>query len=268
MDKLVLVKGAGDLATGVAHKLHRCGFQVVMTEIPQPTVIRRTVSFAEAVYEGVQVVEGVTARLAEDEVDARTVLLRREIPVLIDPIAESARRLKPDVVIDAIMAKENTGTSINDASLVIALGPGFTAGEDVHAVVETQRGHDLGRVIITDCAESNTGVPGNIGGFDLERLVRSSADGIFEPLVDIGSHVEQGQAVGYVGSVPVQVAIAGVLRGLLRGGLRVSEGQKIGDVDPRDKVEYCYSISDKARTIAGGVLEAVLWLSSNRSGTF
>lgn len=266
MDMLVLVKGAGDLATGAAHKLHRCGFKVVMTEIPQPTVIRRTVSFAEAVYEGVQVVDGATARLVKSEVDAKAVLENSEIPVLIDPTAERSLRLKPDVVVDAVIAKQNTGTRIDDAPLVIALGPGFKAGQDAHAVVETQRGHDLGKVILDGCALPNTSVPGMIGGYARERLVRAPADGVFEPTAEIGSHVTQGQIVGYVGCNPVKVEIPGVLRGLLRDGLRVSKGMKIGDVDPRDHVEHCYSISDKARCIAGGVLEAVLWLGK-KNGT-
>ncbi len=179
MAVLVLVKGAGDLATGVAHRLYRSGFRVLMTELAQPTVVRRTVSFAEAIYEGRQEVEGVVCRLASGLEEARAVLERGEIPALIDPAAEIALQLRPQVVVDAIMAKRNCGTRITDAPVVIGLGPGFTAGSDVHAVVETNRGHDLGRVILQGAAEPDTGIPAPISGFAAERLVRSPADGVF-----------------------------------------------------------------------------------------
>jgi len=260
LSDLVLVKGAGDLATGVAHRLHRCGFQVVMTEIEQPTVIRRTVSFAEAVYVGFNTVEGVTAQFVGDALDAADVLKQGEIPVMADPEAKIALQLKPGVMVDAIMAKKNTGTRITDAPLVIGLGPGFTAGIDVHAVIETKRGHNLGRVILEGCAEPNTGIPGYIDGYTSERLIKAPADGIFVPRFDIGSLVKAGEAVGFVDDHPVEAAITGVLRGLIRGGIRVTRGQKIGDIDPRGRVEHCFTISDKARAVAGGVLEAILML--------
>ena len=260
MRNLVLVRGAGDLATGVAHRLYRSGFPVVMTEIARPTVIRRPVAFAEAVYDGRQEVEGITARLAAGLSDVMEILEEGEIPLLIDPRAETALRLKPATVVDAIMAKHNLGTRITDAPLVIGLGPGFTAGEDVHAVVETNRGHDLGRIILMGGAEPDTGTPGLIAGYGRERLVRAPADGVFEAVAVIGSQVEAGEALGEVDGCPVTAPIAGALRGLIRGGITVTRGQKMGDVDPRRRVEYCYTISDKARAIAGGVLEAVLML--------
>jgi len=260
MGILVLVKGAGDIATGVAHRLFRSGLLVIMTEIPHPTVVRRSVSFAEAVYEGVHEVEGVSSRLVRDASEARSVLDQGEIPVMVDPEAGYARQLRPDVVVDAIMAKKNTGTRISDAPLVIGLGPGFTAGVDVHAVIETNRGHNLGEVILEGCAEPDTGIPGEIGGFSEERLVRAPADGVFVPLWDIGSLVTTGEILGHVGTQPVRAGLTGMVRGLIRGGVSVTRGLKIGDIDPRGRVEYCHTISDKARAVAGGVLEAVLWL--------
>jgi xanthine dehydrogenase accessory factor len=258
MAVLVLVKGAGDLATGVAHRLYRSGFRVLMTELAQPTVVRRTVSFAEAIYDGRQEVEGVVCRLASGLEEAGAVLERGEIPALIDPAAEIALQLRPQVVVDAIMAKRNCGTRITDAPVVIGLGPGFTAGSDVHAVVETNRGHDLGRVILQGAAEPNTGIPALTSGFAAERLVRSPADGVFACSLEIDARVQVGDVVGFVDGCPVPAPIAGVLRGLIRGGVRLCRGQKMGDVDPRGRVEYCYTISDKARAVGGGVLEAVL----------
>jgi xanthine dehydrogenase accessory factor len=261
---LVLVKGAGDLATGAAHRLFRCGFAVVMTEIAQPTVVRRSVSFAEAVYEGVHEVEGVTSRLARDVAEAKTLLEQEEIPVLIDPGGECASQFGAGAMVDAVMAKKNTGTGITDAPLVIGLGPGFTAGIDVHAVVETKRGHNLGRVLLEGGAEPNTGIPGEIGGFSKERLLRAPAAGVFLPCCDIGAAVTAGDIVGYVDEHPVAAGISGLVRGMLKSGLRVSEGFKLGDIDPRGRIENCHTISDKARAIAGGVLEAILRLGTER----
>ncbi len=254
----VLVKGAGDLATGVAHRLYRSGFRLVMTELAQPTVVRRSVSFAEAVYRDVQEVEGVICRLASGLDEAEMLLARDEIPLLIDPEAEIALQLRPQVVVEAIMAKRNCGTRITDAQVVIGIGPGFTAGRDVHAVVETKRGHDLGRVIRQGAAEPDTGIPGPISGFTEERLIRSPADGVFVPGLEIGARVQAGDVVGIVSGCPVRVQISGVLRGLIRGGVLLRRGQKMGDVDPRGQAEYCYTISDKARAVGGGVLEAIL----------
>jgi len=260
--QLVLIKGAGDLASGVAHRLYRCGFIPVMTELPRPLVVRRTVAFAEAVYEGKVVVEGVTAVLANNLGDVQRLCGQDVIPVLVDPAGESAQSLKPAVMIDAILAKRNTGTRISDAPVVIALGPGFYAGKDAHAVIETKRGHYLGRVILEGPAIPNTGEPGPVNGYTHERLLKSPADGFFKACRKIGDKVYAGEKVGNVGEQPVRAGINGILRGLIKDGLMVAKGLKIGDIDPRGIPDYCYTISDKARAVAGGVLEAILRLTS------
>ncbi len=259
-DILVVVKGGGDLATGVAHRLHRAGMKVIITELAQPTVIRRAVAFASAVFAREVTVEGVMARLVEDGVQALALLPERIVPVLIDPQASVVQAIKPTVVVDAIMAKRNTGTRLTDAPVVIALGPGFTAGLDAHAVIETQRGHNLGRVILKGQAASDTGIPGPVMGYTSERVVRAPGTGVFQGVKAIGDPVEAGEVVAHVGDRPVLAPISGVLRGLLADGLTVREGMKVGDVDPRGVREYCFTISDKARAIGGGVLEAILYL--------
>ncbi len=253
---LVVVKGGGDLGSGVAWRLHRCGFRVVILEQPQPTVIRRAVAFASAVFEGEVTVEGVRGRRAAlGEVEG--LLAQGMVPVLVDPEARSLGVLQPAVLVDAIVAKRNTGTQITDAPLVIALGPGFCAGRDCHAVVETARGHFLGRVYWQGEALPNTGIPGEIAGVGEERVLRAPADGRFEALAEIGDRVEAGQVVARVQGEPVVTRIHGVLRGLLHPGLQVRAGQKVGDVDPRGERRFCFTISDKALSIAGGVLEAI-----------
>lgn len=254
----VLIKGAGDLGTGVAARLWRCGFEVVMTEIPQPTVIRRTVSFAEAVYAGETVVEGIRARRVDAAAGVSECLRRGVIPVLVDPEGTLARGLGADVLVDATLSKRNVGTRITDAPVVIALGPGFRAGVDAHAVVETNRGHNLGRVLLEGEAEPDTGVPGVIAGAGAERVLRAPRGGRFQATRGIGDRVEAGEAVGHVEGAPVVAAVGGVLRGLLQSGLQVDEGLKLGDVDPRAIPEHCSTISDKALAVAGGVLEAIL----------
>ncbi len=256
----VLIRGAGDLATGTALRLHRAGFQVIMTDLPKPTAIRRTVCFSEAVVNGTAVVEGVTARLARTE-EAEEILRRGEIPVLTDPECECRTVFKPQVLVDAILAKKNLGTTITDAPVVIALGPGFTAGVDCHAVVETMRGHYLGRVILSGAAQANTAVPGLIGGYAGERVLRAPADGVFRGCLEIGSQVEAGAVAGYVGDVPMVCTIGGILRGLLADGTQVTKGMKAGDVDPRCCRDHCFCASDKALAIGGGVLEAILQLT-------
>ncbi len=258
--ELVIIKGAGDLATGVAHRLARSRYGVLMLEIAQPTVIRRTVSFAEAVYLGECQVEGMTAKLAESAWAAAAIIEAGKIAVLVDPEWKSLKTLNPRAVVDAIIAKRNLGTKLSDAPVVIGVGPGFTAGMDVHAVVETERGHDLGRVILSGTASPDTGIPGEIGGYGVERLIRSPAGGIFQGIRQIGDVVKAGETVATVDRTPVKAAIDGVLRGLLRSGLRVNPGFKVGDVDPRCTREHCFTISDKARSVAGGVLEALLHL--------
>lgn len=255
---LALIRGAGDIASGIALRLYRVGFRVVLTEIARPTTIRRTVAFSDAVFHGSHVVEGITARLAENPPQALQMAAEGVIPVLIDPDCRCRSFLNPDAVVDAILAKRNLGTAITDAPIVVGVGPGFTAGTDCHAVVETMRGHTLGRVYYEGCALPNTAQPGLIGGFAGERVLRSPADGIFRGLHQIGDTVEAGEAVGTVGGVAMTATISGVLRGLLADGVPVKKGMKSGDVDPRGQVEYCSLVSDKALSVAGGVLEAIL----------
>jgi xanthine dehydrogenase accessory factor len=257
-DTLVLIRGAGDLASGVAARLYRSRFPVVMTELPQPLVVRRTVSFAEAVYEGEVRVEEILARRVEDVGMARQALAEGTIPVLVDPEANSRSELAPAVLVDAIMAKHNTGTKIDDAPLVIALGPGFTAGEDCHVVIETNRGHGLGRAIYSGAAEPDTGQPGSVGGKTRERILRAPIAGVVQARAAIGDRVTEGQIVAEVGEHPVRAATSGVLRGMIRSGTHISRSVKIGDVDPRAEPVHCTLISDKALAIAGGVLEAIL----------
>ncbi|MBQ9421795.1 MAG: molybdenum hydroxylase [Lachnospiraceae bacterium] len=308
---LILIRGAGDIASGIALRLYRAGMDVVMTEIPHPTSIRRTVCFSEALRKGEEIlVEDVAAvpvkaRLESAEGQSypgkdmsasafideiRGILAQRKIAVVEDPDAKTRRLLHPDAIVDAILAKRNLGTKMTDAPVVVAVGPGFTAGMDCHAVVETKRGHTLGRVIYEGSPIPNTGIPGNIGGYTVERVLRAPADGIFRTIHEIGDHVEAGEAAAYVETalsrqgasdrdpsgisaveaeaipeagerLPVICEISGVLRGLLPDGTRVTKDMKSGDVDPRDVMENCYTASDKALAVGGGVLEAVLRLS-------
>lgn len=257
-DTRVLIKGAGDLASGVAARLHRCGFPVIMTELPRPLMVRRTVSFGEAVYEGQVSVEGVTARLVPGVEAAVAALQEGVVPVLVDPDAGSRHRLAPAVLVDAVMAKRNTGTRITDAPLVIALGPGFVAGVDCHAGVETQRGHRLGRVIWQGSTQRDTGLPGVIAGKGAERVLRAPCDGTLVAFAAIGDRLAPGQLVAAVGGQEVRARIEGVLRGLIRPGMHVAAGIKIGDIDPRAEPAHCFTISDKSLAVAGGVLEAIL----------
>ncbi len=257
---LVLVRGGGDLGTGTAHRLYRAGLKVVVTELQHPRVIRRLVAFASAVYEGRIKVEGVEARLATNSTEIESLLSQHTVPVIVDPKGEAIPTLKPDVVVDARMAKRNLGTALADAPVVIGLGPGFTAGEDVHAVIETMRGHNLGRVILQGNAELHTHVPGLVHGYGRDRVLWAPCAGRFQGRARIGERIEAGQIVAEVAEQRVRASIAGVLRGLLYDGLLVREGQKVGDVDPRGVAEYCFTISDKARAIGGGVLEAILYL--------
>ncbi len=259
-DELVVMKGAGDLASGVAYRLHQAGFRLIMTEIAQPTVVRRSVSFAQAVFDGATLVEGVCARLVATPDAALTVARARDIAVLIDPYAHVVAQLRPAVLIDAIIAKRNTGTRIDDAPVVIGLGPGFRAGVDAHAVVETNRGHRLGRVLLAGEAEPDTGVPAPVGGHGAERVLRAPADGIFIGVAAIGDRVAAGEVLGFVSSEPVRSPFDGCLRGLIQTGVGVQRGMKLGDVDPRATREHCFTISDKALAIGGGVLEAMLYL--------
>lgn len=261
---LVLIKGAGDLASGIAVRLYNCGFKIVMTEISSPMSIRRKVCFSQAIYDGEVKVEGIVAKKVNTIQDIKLCHTNNEIPVMVDPECDIKNQLCPDVLVDAILAKKNLGTSISDAGIVIGVGPGFTARSDFsgdcHAVVETMRGHDLGRVIYKGAAIPNTNIPGLIGGFAGERVLRAPIDGIFKPIREIGDIVSEGEIVAYVNSEPVKTTISGVLRGILSEGVNVYKGLKSGDVDPRANIDSCFTVSDKARAVAGGVLEAILHL--------
>ena len=258
---LVVIRGAGDLATGIALRLWRARMQVVMTEIEQPTAIRRTVCFSQAIVHGETVVEGVTAKRVVSVEEVLRCLAEGIVPVLADPEGACIPALKPDAVVDAILAKRNLGTRITDAPVVIGVGPGFTAGEDCHAVVETMRGHYLGRVIYNGSAIPNTGIPGLIGGFAGERVLRAPADGVFHQLLDIGDQVKMGDIAATVNGEPMVCTLDGVLRGILADGTPVHKGMKAGDIDPRCAIDHCYCASDKALAVGGGVLEAILQLS-------
>jgi xanthine dehydrogenase accessory factor len=261
IDKLVvLIRGAGDLASGVAHRLHRSHFKICMTEIPHPLAVRRGVAFSEAIYEGQKEVEGVRAKFISKPEEIESVWKKGNIPIIADSDGKKTRHfLKPDVLVDAIMAKKNLGTQINDAPLVIGLGPGFSAGKDAHIVIETNRGHRLGKMILSGSAEPDTGIPGEIGGYTMERLLRTMKKGIFHPQKSIGDRVSKGSVVAVVEDFPIIAKISGVVRGLLREGVEVRKGMKVGDIDPRSKKESCFTISDKARAIGGGALEAILY---------
>lgn len=254
----VLIRGAGDIATGIALRLHRAGYRLILTDLPRPTSIRRTVCFSEAVWHGRCTVEGVEAVLAADAAEALALAQAGRIAVLTDPEGTAVRQLSPCAVVDAILAKRNLGTALTDAPTVIAVGPGFTAGVDCRAAVETMRGHTLGRVLYTGSPLPNTGVPGVIGGQSTLRILRAPAAGIFRPEMEIGQMVHAGEVVATVNGVPMVCAIDGCLRGLLHGGLTVFPGMKCGDVDPRGTPANCLTASDKALAVGGGVLEALL----------
>lgn len=228
-----------------------------MTEIAVPLTVRRTVAFSRAVYEDSARVEDMEAYLALDQDGAEEIMERGDIAVIVDEKAESRKWFCPDVIIDAVLAKRNLGTEISDAPLVIGVGPGFTAGEDCNCVVETKRGHTLGNMIWKGSAIPNTGIPGNVGGYTTERLLRASANGVIEPKVQIGEYVEKGQIAALTGGRPVYAQMSGIVRGMLQPGVPVQEGLKIGDIDARAEKMHCYTISDKAKAVGGGVLEAV-----------
>ena len=255
----IVIRGAGEMASGIAFRLFKSNFQrICMTEVSQPLAVRRAVSFCEAVHEGKKTVSGVTARLVKGYDRIQETWEEEAIPVIMDPEARVIDFLKPEVVIDAIMAKKNLGTKITDAALVIGVGPGFHAGMNTHLVVETNRGHNLGRVIYDGEAERDTGLPGAIGGYTVERVFRAPKNGQISSKKAIGDLTEKGDVVAEVDGMQVRSRIGGVIRGIVKDGTYVSEGMKIGDVDPRGVREYCYSVSDKTLAIAGGVLESIL----------
>lgn len=260
----VVVRGGGDIATGTIYKLWRCGYPVLVLETARPSAIRRCAALSEAVYDGVSRVEDLTCRLVSCAEEAVRMLRGGEVPMLVDPEARCLEELRPFALVDAILAKKNTGTRRDMAERTIALGPGFIAGKDVDFVIETMRGHHLGRVIVDGSAQPNTGVPGEIAGFSRERVIHAPAAGIFYGSNRIGDIVKKGQKIGEIaaedgGRIPVRAAMDGLLRGIIRDGYPVTAGFKTADIDPRESEhDNCFTISDKARCIAGGVLEALL----------
>lgn len=255
----IVVRGGGDIASGTIQKLYRSGFKVVVLEVEKPTAIRRNVAFSDAIYNGETEVEGIKAIKVSSIDEIKEAHKNKFIPIIVDENASIIKELKPLAVIDAILAKKNLGTNKEMAPITIALGPGFEAGVDVDVVIETMRGHNLGRLIFSGFAKPNTGVPGEIGGFSKERVIYSEANGKIKNISKIGDIVEKNQVLAYIGDIEVLAPISGLLRGIIKDGTEVSKGLKIGDVDPRLKeVENYTTISDKARNIGGGVLEALL----------
>lgn len=263
-NSILVVRGGGDLASGVIHRLFRCGYKILILESKKPSAIRREVSFCEAVYDGEAFVEGVLSQRIEDVGQCEKIWEQGEIPILVDEEGLSIKSLKPDAVIDAILAKKNMGTTREMAPLTIGLGPGFLAGADVDFVVETKRGHDLGRIIEEGWAIPNTGIPGEIGGYGKERVIHSPASGVIHNKAKIADLVEKDQEIALICTEdgdenPVLASLDGVLRGIIREGYQVFKGMKIADIDPRkEQKKNCNTISDKARCIAGSVVEILL----------
>lgn len=260
----IVVRGGGDLATGTIYKLWKSGLKVLILECQYPSAIRRKVAFSDAVYNGSQTVEDVTCHLVQNLEEAEQAVLDGCVPLMVDPEGDVIRICRPAVVVDAILAKRNLGTKKDMALMTIALGPGFEAGKDVHYVIETKRGHRLGRIITEGCAIPNTGIPGVIAGYGKERVMHSPEEGIFHEIHHIGDEVEKGDVIGWIEHgnerVDVTASLTGILRGIIREGYPVTKGFKIADIDPRmEEKDNCDTISDKARCIAGGVLEAILY---------
>ncbi len=253
-EKIAVVRGGGDLATGIIYRLWRTGFRVLCLEIQRPLVVRRTVSAASAIFDGSITVDGMLVQHINTPND---IFLHEGVSIIVDPDALSVDVLKPFLLVDSIMAKRNIGTHMKMAPLVIGIGPGFVAKKDVHYVVETKRGHYLGRLIEEGMAIPDTGIPGVEMGYSIERLLRAPCDGYVDHKKDIGDHVELGDLIGKVGSEEIRATIPGMLRGLIHPSVYVKKGLKVGDIDPRDVKEHCFSITDKALAISGGVLEAV-----------
>jgi xanthine dehydrogenase accessory factor len=260
---IVVVRGGGDIASGTIQKLHNSGFKVLVLEVEKPTAIRRLVCYGEAVYEGEITVEGITSKLVSSIDEVEETWRRNKIPVLIDPKGLSINKIRPEIVVDAILAKKNIGTHIAMANITIALGPGFVAGKDVHTVIETMRGHNLGRIIFTGEAMKNTGVPGEIKGFSKERVIYSPSCGTIINIRKIGDIVKAGETLATVNGFEVKATIDGVLRGIIRDGTDVAEGLKIADIDPRlEEQQNCFTISDKARALGGAVLETIFYMKN------
>lgn len=256
----VVIRGGGDLATGVAEVLYQSGFKILILDIEKPSSIRRSVCFSEAIYDGIIQVENIICKKVENENDIEKCWNEKIIPIMVDEKGEIIKKIKPDVVVDSIIAKKNLGTTKEMAPITVALGDGFEAGKDVDIVVETMRGHNLGRVITSGRAMKNTGIPGEIKGVSKDRVIYSLANGIFSSVKKIGDTVQKDEIIGYVGDVEIRGKISGVLRGIIREGYEVTENMKIGDIDPRiEEKNNCFTISDKARSLGGAVLRAIMF---------
>ena len=264
-EKIIAIKGAGDLASGIALRLWRCGFHVILTELPVPLCIRRTVAFSSAVFEGSAKVEDAEGILIKEVSEAETIWQAGKLPIIVDETAKKIRSLKPNVLIDARLIKSyREDTRKSDAPLVIGMGPGFTAGENVHCVIETNRGHNLGRVFWQGSAEPDTGIPGTIKGEGIKRVIKSPCAGIFVPFVEIGDSVEVGDMLAKIGDSEIHAQLSGIVRGIITPGIEVWEKLKIMDIDPRGDRSHCFTVSDKASALGGGVLEAILALSCGK----
>ena len=256
----IVIRGGGDLATGVAEVLYQSGFKILILDIEKPSSIRRSVCFSEAIYDGVTKVENIICKKVENENDIEKCWNEKIIPIMVDEKGEIIKKIKPNVVVDSIIAKKNLGTTKEMAPITIALGDGFEAGKDVDIVVETMRGHNLGRIITSGRAMKNTGIPGEIKGVSKDRVIYSLANGIFSSVKKIGDTVQKDEIIGYVGDVEIRGKISGILRGIIREGYEVTENMKIGDIDPRiEEKNNCFTISDKARSLGGAVLRAIMF---------
>lgn len=260
-DKIIIVRGGGDIASGTINRLHNMGFKVLVLEIPNPNFIRRKVCYGEAVYEGEFTLENAVSKFAHNLEEIYSIWEEGKIPVYIDPDMKILQEIHPDALVDGILAKKNLGMSKDLAPITIALGPGFEAGKDADAVIETNRGHNLGRIIYEGRASENTGIPGIINGYGRERVIYAPASGILKIVHDIGSVVKKDEIIAYIDNKPVYASLTGLIRGMIREGSFVKEGLKISDIDPReDQLKNCWTISDKARTISGGTAEALFFL--------
>ena len=256
----VVIRGGGDLATGVAEVLYQSGFKILILDIEKPSSIRRSVCFSEAIYDGVTKVENIICKKVENENEIEKCWSEKIIPIMVDEKGEIIKKIKPDVVVDSIIAKKNLGTTKEMAPITVALGDGFEAGKDVDIVIETMRGHNLGRIITSGRAMKNTGIPGEIKGVSKDRVIYSKANGRFSSVKKIGDTVQKDEIIGYVGDVEIRGKISGVLRGIIRDGYEVTENMKIGDIDPRiEEKNNCFTISDKARSLGGAVLRAIMF---------
>ena len=256
----VVIRGGGDLATGVAEVLYQSGFKILILDIEKPSSIRRSVCFSEAIYDGVVKVENIICKKVENENEIEKCWNEKIIPIMVDEKGEIIKKIKPDVVVDSIIAKKNLGTTKEMAPITVALGDGFEAGKDVDIVIETMRGHNLGRIITSGRAMKNTGIPGEIKGVSKDRVIYSKANGRFSSVKKIGDTVQKDEIIGYVGDVEIRGKISGVLRGIIREGYEVTENMKIGDIDPRtEEKNNCFTISDKARSLGGAVLRAIMF---------